>query len=60
MEMSEINAKYQQICQQIGDVQYKLRQHESLLKQLFLEADKLNELAAMFQRPQIEETKKEA
>ena len=60
MEMSEINSKYQQICQQIGDVQYKLRQHESLLKSLFLEADKLNELAAMLQKPLVEETSKEA
>lgn len=46
MTIQELNQQYQQICSQIGDAQYKIRQHEQLLQSLYAKADQLNIEAA--------------
>jgi hypothetical protein len=45
--LEQVNKSYGTLCEKIGDAQYKIRQHQDLLNKLYLEADKLNELAAM-------------
>ena len=58
MTQEQINQKYAQICQQIGDASFRIRQHEQVLDKtnsaisdlddkidfLVLEANRLNEL----------------
>lgn len=45
MTMEDINRQYQILCSQVGDAQYKIRQHEELIKQLYSKIDELNKLA---------------
>lgn len=50
MNMKQINQEYEKLCAKVGDASYKIKQHELLLKSLYQEIDKLNELASTIQQ----------
>lgn len=57
MTLEQINQKYKSLCVQVGDAEYKIRQHKSLIKSLYSEIDKLNELAAELQSSKSQDSK---
>ena len=58
MTLEQINQKYQSLCTQIGDINYKVRQHKALLDSLYTQVDKLNELAAAIQSSEADQASK--
>lgn len=47
MNLHDINAKYAEICQQIGDAHFQIKQFEAFINKKLLEAQELNKLAGM-------------
>lgn len=59
MTLEEINQAYLSVASQIGDAQYKIRQYNQLLEELYQRADALNQKAHEIQNPKEELESKE-
>lgn len=47
MNLNDINKKYAQLSQQLGDAHFRIHQHQKLVDELIREINKLNELAGV-------------
>ena len=45
MNLNDINAKYAQLSQQLGDAHFRIHQYQEVVINLLKEINKLNELA---------------